>query len=101
MKIIAPKRVEMTLAAVSDMSQETDDQGQIVLYTGMFKWADGTVRDAAEPTPGNLDFSTEEVEEEYENVESEEVYEEEPPTLKNPPRQEHYYDGPVEQSKVA
>lgn len=107
MKIIAPLKVDMLLSATSDLTQTTDHRGQIILLTGMYRWADGTVRDAAEPIPGDIDLSTEEVEEEYENVESEELQEEVPPsTLKNPPRQlagwaEHYYDGPVDQSKVA
>ncbi len=105
MNIIAPLAVDMFLAACSDprgdMDQQTDNQGQIVIYTGMYRWTDGTVRDVPQPEGRLLDASTEEVEEEYENVESDEVYESEPPTLKNPPRQDHWYDGPCEQSKVA
>lgn len=40
-----------------------------------------------------ISLSTEEQEEEEEQVETEE--DQEPATLKDPPRQEHYYEGPV------
>ena len=65
MNIIAPLAVETNLRAVCDMDQQTDNQGQIVIYTGMYRWTDGTVRDAPQPEGRFLDASTEEVEEEY------------------------------------
>jgi hypothetical protein len=52
-------------------------------------------------TPTTIHLSTEEVEEDDEQVESELEHKEEeaePPTLKNPPG---YYDGILQQSKVA
>jgi hypothetical protein len=127
MNVIALRKVERLLSATADLEQATDNRGQIVLCTGMYRWADGTVRDGPEPVGGDINLSTEEVEEEEENVESD--YDAEPPTLKTPTitflkcavcthevcssymeahltlhRTEesgHHYTGPVEQSKVA
>lgn len=31
-----------------DLHGETDNQGQIVIYTGLFRWEDGTIHDAPE-----------------------------------------------------
>lgn len=33
-----------------DLHDETDNQGQIVIYTGLFRWSDDTIHD--EPEPG-------------------------------------------------
>jgi hypothetical protein len=38
---------------VSDMfsvnSAETDNEGQIIIYTGLYRWSDNTIRDEAQP----------------------------------------------------
>lgn len=37
------------LAQESPCEHEHDNEGQIVLYTGIFRWSDGTYRDESEP----------------------------------------------------
>ena len=29
---------------------ETDNQGQIIIYTNLFRWQDGSIRDTPDPT---------------------------------------------------
>jgi len=29
--------------------EQTDNEGQIIIYTGMYEWADGSIRDTPDP----------------------------------------------------
>jgi len=35
----------------TDRFAPCDNDGQIVIYTGLYMWADGSIRDSAEPDP--------------------------------------------------
>jgi len=39
--------IEALMNGASD--EQTDNEGQIMIYTGMYEWTDGTVRDTPDP----------------------------------------------------
>lgn len=49
MKIYSEAEVEIILREVGKMDHQEDLQGQMIIYTGLFNWKDGTVRDQPDP----------------------------------------------------
>lgn len=50
--IISQKEYEQRIRDALDngeLDEETDNEGQIVIYTGVFEWSDGTLHDEVDP----------------------------------------------------
>lgn len=49
MKIFTEEEVAQRLASAKFCTSEDDGHGQVVIYTGLFLWKDGSYRDSPDP----------------------------------------------------
>lgn len=49
MKIYTKGEVAEELSRCEQSDCETDNAGQLIHYTGLYKWKDGTIRDESDP----------------------------------------------------
>lgn len=48
------------LDSLVDPSMDIDNEGQLIIYTGFYRWKDGTIRDEPEPEYTSIDVAIEE-----------------------------------------
>jgi len=48
MKIYTTEELDEIIAHLNETEPERDNQGQLVFYTGVFEWDDGSFRDTPE-----------------------------------------------------
>lgn len=50
MKTIEPSDFQSLLSDVTPMDCELDNEGQLIFYSGVYKWSDGTLHDEPDPS---------------------------------------------------
>jgi hypothetical protein len=53
MKIYTDEELEVNMKAFPLDFSQTDNEGQIIIYTNLFRWNDDSIRDEPDPTWGD------------------------------------------------